>query len=75
MSSHKIAYLAVFDAMFIESCHKIAPWLSAALEDPKVCEEYKADALEFLNCLHTKTKSVKVIVDTDQTTETENARD
>lgn len=38
---------------FLESCDSIAPWLSAALEDPKVCAEYKTAALNFLNELHT----------------------
>jgi hypothetical protein len=30
------------------SDRKIGAWLSAALEDPKVCKEFKADILEWL---------------------------
>lgn len=45
------AFVLVAPAL-VEACNRVAPWLSAALGDPKVCAEMKADAEAFLAALH-----------------------
>ena len=46
---------AVYQKVVQASIYNIGPWLSAALEDPAVCDEMKKDIAIFFNTLESFT--------------------